>query len=51
MIQIELKPNLFKHLVPFQIIYFLRRDDTHLSDVGDYNMVVYILEMIDSFFV
>ena len=39
MIQFELKSNVFKYLVPFQIIYFLLRDDVHLSDFGDFNML------------
>ena len=46
MIQVELKPNFLKHLVPFQIIYFFRGDDIRPSDFGDFNMLVHILEMI-----
>ena len=49
MIQFELKSNLFKHLVPFQIIYFLLRDDVHLSDFGDDMLCLHFRD--DSFFV
>ena len=46
MIQVKLKPNLLKHRVPFQIMYFLGRDDIRPSDFGHFNMLVHILEMI-----